>query len=65
MFGGVATFAFVVIQCVCVIRIVTELVPGALAWKDFAAIGWLFAFLPGVLRSTWIYLTPRVDGNPG
>lgn len=63
--GGVATFAFVAIQCVCVMRIVAELVPDALAWQAVAAIGWLLAFLPWVLRSTWIYLTPRADGKPG
>ena len=46
-------------------RIVAELVPDALAWQAVAAIGWLLAFLPWVLRSTWIYLTPRADGKPG
>jgi uncharacterized protein involved in response to NO len=65
VFGGVATFAFVVIQCTCVARIVAELVPDALEWQALAAIGWLLAFLPWVLRSGWIYLTPRADGRPG
>ena len=65
VFGGVATFAFVAIQCVCAMRIVAELVPDALAWQAAAALGWLFAFLPWVLRSGWIYLTPRADGRPG
>jgi uncharacterized protein involved in response to NO len=64
-FGGVATFAFVVIQCTCVVRIAAELVPDALEWQALAAIGWLLAFLPWVLRSGWIYLTPRADGRPG
>ena len=27
--------------------------------------GWLAAFLPWVVRSAWIYLTPRADGKPG
>ena len=27
-------------------------------------VGWLLAFLPWVLRSGWIYLTPRADGQP-
>ena len=35
------------------------------AAQAVAAIGWLLTFLPWVLRSTWIYLTPRVDGKPG
>ncbi len=65
VFGGVATFAFAAIQCVCIVRIVAELVPDAFAWQAAAAIGWLLAFLPWVLRSGWIYLTPRADGKPG
>ena len=28
-------------------------------------VGWVVAFLPWVLRSAWIYLTPRLDGQPG
>ena len=30
-----------------------------------AAIGWLLAFTPWVLRSLRIYTTPRLDGRPG
>jgi uncharacterized protein involved in response to NO len=30
-----------------------------------AAVGWLLAFLPWVLRSLGIYLSPRADGKPG
>jgi uncharacterized protein involved in response to NO len=65
VFGGVATFAFVAIQCVCVVRIVAELMPDQMAWQAAAASGWLLAFLPWVLRSARIYLTPRADGRPG
>jgi uncharacterized protein involved in response to NO len=65
VFGGAATFAFVAIQCVCLMRIAAELVPDQLAWQAVAAAGWLLAFLPWVLRSTWIYLTPRADGRQG
>ena len=65
VFGGVASFAFVAIQCVSVVRIAAELLPDMFAWQAVAAIGWLLAFLPWVLRSTWIYLTPRADGRPG
>ena len=63
--GAVATTAFVILQLVAVTRIVAELVPDALAWQAAAALGWLLAFLPWVLRSAWIYLTPRVDGRAG
>ncbi|MGV8930948.1 MAG: NnrS family protein [Luteimonas sp.] len=63
--GRVAAFAFVAIQLVCVMRIVAELVPDMMAWQAAAAIGWLVAFTPWVLRSLGIYLAPRADGKPG
>ena len=53
------------VHVVAVTRIVAELVPDSLGWQAVAALGWLLAFLPWVLRSGWIYLTPRVDGQPG
>ena len=64
-FGGLAMFAFVVIQLVTITRIVAEVVPDHMAWQAVAALGWLLAFAPWVLRSLNIYLTPRVDGKPG
>jgi uncharacterized protein involved in response to NO len=63
--GGVATFAFVVVQLTAVTRVAAELLPDGLAWQAIAALGWLLAFLPWVLRSAWIYVTPRADGQPG
>src|SRR5690606_2343290 len=63
--GKVAAFAFIVIQLVAVTRIVAEFVPDSLAAQAIAAAGWIVAFLPWVLRSSWIYLTPRVDAKPG
>jgi uncharacterized protein involved in response to NO len=65
VFGGVATFAFAVIQLACLTRIVAELMPDQMAWQAAAAIGWLLAFAPWVLRSLRIYLVPRADGKPG
>lgn len=65
VFGGVAVFAFVVIQLVTVTRVVAELVPDQMAWQAAAAIGWVLAFVPWVLRSLGIYLSPRADGRPG
>ncbi|MFC7302109.1 NnrS family protein [Cognatiluteimonas weifangensis] len=65
VFGGVATFAFATIQLVCLTRIAAELAPDQMAWHIAAAAGWLLAFAPWVLRSLWIYLTPRVDGRSG
>lgn len=63
--GGVAAFAFIVIQVTALVRIGAELVPDSLAWQSAAGLLWLLAFLPWVLRSAWIYLTPRVDGKAG
>ena len=63
--GRVAAFAFVVIQIVAVLRVLAELIPDSLFWQCIAAILWLCAFLPWVLRSSWIYLTPRIDGQAG
>ncbi len=63
--GGVAALAFVLLQLTAVTRIVAEFAADGLAWQAAAAIGWVVAFLPWVLRSAWIYLTPRTDGNPG
>lgn len=63
--GRVAAFAFICVQVVSIVRVVAELAPDALAWQAAAALGWVGAFLPWVLRSTWIYLTPRADGRAG
>jgi len=63
--GGAATFAFVILQLAAVTRIAAELAPDAARWQAIAGLGWLAAFLPWVLRSGWIYLTPRVDGRAG
>ena len=63
--GKVAAFAFVIVQLVAVTRIAAELVPDSLGWQAVAALGWIVAFLPWVLRSAWIYLSPRADGQPG
>lgn len=63
--GGVAAFAFASVQLVALLRIVAELSPDALFWQIAAALGWLLAFVPWVLRSGWIYLTPRADGKTG
>lgn len=65
MLGRVAGIAFVAIQLVAVMRIASELASDSPAWHAVAALGWLIAFLPWIVRSAWIYLTPRVDGKPG
>ena len=47
----VGWFAFVAIQLVALLRIVAEVLPDAPAWQALAALGWLLAFAPWVLRS--------------
>ena len=63
--GKVAATAFVIVQLTAITRVAAELAPDAAGWQAIAALGWLAAFLPWVLRSAWIYLTPRTDGQPG
>jgi uncharacterized protein involved in response to NO len=63
--GWPALAAFIAIQLVALTRVVAELVPDAAAWQAAAALGWIIAFLPWVLRSGYIYLTPRADNRPG
>lgn len=62
---GAAWFAFGGIQIVAVMRIAAEILPHGSIWMLASALGWLVAFLPWVVRSAWIYLTPRVDARPG
>lgn len=63
--GRIAAFAFVSMQLVALARVVGELMPDPTPWWRGSALAWLLAFLPWVLRSAWIYLTPRLDGRPG
>ncbi|MEO8777273.1 MAG: NnrS family protein [Rhodanobacter sp.] len=64
-FGKVAWLCFGLLQVVALLRIRAELGGDMYLWLVIAAYGWLLAFLPWVLRSAWIYLTPRADGKPG
>lgn len=63
--GAVPWVCFVLLQAVVVLRIGAELGGDMYLWLVLAGTGWLLAFLPWVLRSAWIYLTPRADGRPG
>jgi len=60
-----AWFAFATIQLVTLLRVVAELAPDSMAWQAVAALGWLLAFAPWVLRIGRIYLVPRADGKSG
>lgn len=61
----IAWFTFVALQLVAIARIAAELVSDPYAWFAIAALGWLVAFLPWVIRLAGIYLAPRVDRKPG
>ncbi len=63
--GFVPGCTFILLQVVVILRVVAEVMPDAIAWDAVAAVGWLLAFMPWVLRSAWIYLSPRRDGKPG
>lgn len=63
--GRIAGFAFIGMHLVAAVRVLGELMPDPSPWWRASALGWLLAFLPWVLRSAWVYLTPRLDGQPG
>ena len=63
--GTVPALTFLLVQAVAVLRIAADLLPDQPAWHALAAAGWVLAFLPWVLRSAWIYATPRLDRRPG
>lgn len=63
--GRIGALTFALVQVVALLRIAAELQQDTLAWMALAAAAWVAAFLPWVLRSAWIYLTPRVDRRPG
>jgi uncharacterized protein involved in response to NO len=62
---AVAWFAFGAIQLVALVRIAGELTHDPFAWFAIAALAWLVAFGPWVVRLARIYLAPRADSKPG
>ena len=63
--GAIPWLTFGLLQLVALTRIYAEVAPNTPLWLVVAAFGWLIAFLPWVLRSLWIFVTPRIDGKPG
>ncbi|NCT67902.1 MAG: NnrS family protein [Rhodanobacteraceae bacterium] len=63
--GRIPWLTFALLQLVALSRLWAEVSTDAPLWLVIAAFGWLVAFAPWVLRSLWIYLTPRVDGQAG
>ncbi|MGY0505872.1 NnrS family protein [Luteimonas sp. e5] len=61
----VGWFAFALLQLVALLRVLADVLPDPGLWQAIAALGWLLAFLPWVLRNGAIWLRPRVDGKPG
>lgn len=63
--GRIPWLTFCLLQLVVLARLYAEVAPDMARWLVIAAFGWVIAFAPWVLRSLWIYATPRVDGKPG
>ena len=63
--GAIPWLTFLLLQGVVALRVIAEFTADAPIWLVLAAIAWLAALLPWVLRSAWIFLTPRIDGRPG
>ena len=63
--GAIPWLTFALLQGVVLTRICAELAANTSLWLVIAAFGWVIAFAPWVLRSLWIYSTPRRDGIPG
>lgn len=61
----VGWFAFALLQLIAAIRVLAEMLPDPGLWQALAAVGWLLAFAPWVLRHAGVYLRPRLDGKPG
>ena len=63
--GRIPWLTFILLQGVVLIRLFAELAQNIALWLVIAAFAWLIAFLPWVVRSIWIFTTPRIDGKPG
>jgi uncharacterized protein involved in response to NO len=63
--GAVPWLTFALLQGVAFARVYAGFADDAPRWLLIAAFGWLVAFLPWVVRSLWIFTTPRTDGRPG
>ncbi|MEO7935488.1 MAG: NnrS family protein [Dokdonella sp.] len=63
--GRIPWLTFILLQAVVCIRVHAELASDMPLWLVIAAWAWLIAFLPWVIRSIWIFTTPRIDGKPG
>jgi len=53
------------VQCVAVVRLLAEIVPGSALWLVVAATGWMGVFMLWNLRYLPTFLRPRADGKAG
>ncbi|MBK8286922.1 MAG: NnrS family protein [Ahniella sp.] len=65
LLGPTAAFAFAGMHALALLRMAADFVPNPLPLWVASAFGWLVLFLPWVLRSCFVYLSPRVDGRAG
>ena len=63
--GAIGWVTLALLQGVLLLRVGAEIVQAKQVWLPLAALGWIAAFAPWVLRSIVIYLAPRADGKPG
>jgi uncharacterized protein involved in response to NO len=63
--GTIPWLTFLLLQGVVLVRVLAEFMHDSALWLTVAGLAWLAAFLPWVIRSLWIFLTPRIDGQPG
>jgi len=63
--GPIPWLAFLGMQLTTLIRVAGEYTSQPWPWYVTAVTLWLLALTPWVLRSLWIYLTPRRDGASG
>jgi uncharacterized protein involved in response to NO len=63
--GRIPALAFLGMQGVAAMRVLSELAANPAPWFLAAGVAWVLVFLPWVGRSLWIYATPRADGRPG
>lgn len=59
--GVIPAIAFIGLQLAAVMRLAGEWL--GLEWQALAALAWLLALAPWILRSGAIYLAPRIDGK--
>jgi uncharacterized protein involved in response to NO len=63
--GAIPWMAFLGMQLTAIVRVLADTARQPWPVYTAAALLWLLVLAPWVVRSAWIYLTPRRDGKPG